>query len=224
VARVGVVVLAAGRSTRFSDRGAHKLLARLGEAPVVRLSVLAAIDSAVGDVVVVTGAESSGVASALDHVPVRIVHEPAYAEGIAVSLQRGLEAFRGAVDAVMIALGDQPGVRPDAYRRVAARWRETGARIVVPRYHGIDTPAHPTLFDAAVFDELFALRGDVGARSVIVRDATRVASAMLEWPAPRDIDTPDDLALVAAELSARPPDAVGTSSRASSPPNTSTGQ
>ena len=62
----------------------------------------------------------------------------------------------------------------------------------------------PTLFSAAVYDELLALRGDVGARAVVIRDPSRVAAAALEWPAPRDVDTQDDLAAVIEELSALP--------------------
>lgn len=225
MSRIGVIVLAAGRSTRFSDGSAHKLLARLGDATVVRHAVRAAIDSAVGDVVVVTGAEAGAVASALEGLDVRVELEPAFADGMATSLRRGVETFRRSVDAVIVALGDQPGVRPDAYRRVAARWSETGAPIVISRYAGDAPVAHPTLFGASVFDELLALRGDVGARSVIARDASRVVEAALEWLAPRDVDTLDDLAVVAAEMSAGSTQQVtGESQNRTAGPNGSIGE
>ena len=54
-------------------------------------------------------------------------------------------------------------------------------------------PAPPTLFDSALFDELLALRGDVGARSVIARHSSVVVEEPFPWPAPRDVDTLDDL-------------------------------
>ena len=202
--RLGVIVLAAGRSTRYAHRGGHKLLARVGDAPVVHHAVLAAVNSGVGDVVVVTGAESELVAGAVADLPLRVEHEPRFADGMAVSLKRGVETLRATTDAILIALGDQPGMRPEAYRRVVSRWMETRASIVVPCYAGSSTPAHPTLFSAAVYDELLALRGDVGARAVVIRDPSRVEEAALEWPAPRDIDTQDDLAVVIEELSASP--------------------
>ena len=200
MSRVAVIVLAAGQSRRFSAGGSHKLLARVGSSTVVRHSVQAAIDSGVGDVLVVTGALAEQVSVALDGLNVRIAHEPAFADGMAVSLARGVETLQGSVDAVIVSLGDQPGMRPDAYRRVADRWRETAAQIVIPRYAGGEAPAHPVLFDSAVFDELRALRGDVGARSVIARDASRAVEVALDWPAPRDVDTLEDLALVHVEL------------------------
>jgi molybdenum cofactor cytidylyltransferase len=112
VARLAVIVLAAGQSTRFSDRGAHKLLARLGDATVVRHAVRAAMESGVGDVYVVTGAEAAGVAVALGGLDVRLVHEPAYADGMATSLRRGVSTLESSVDAVLIGLGDQPCASP----------------------------------------------------------------------------------------------------------------
>src|SRR5215216_3666211 len=206
MSRLGVIVLAAGRSTRYGSAAGHKLLARAGDAPVIRHTVLAAVNSGVGDIVVVTGAESALVTRAVADLPVNVQHEPRYAEGMAVSLERGVEALRETTDALLIALGDQPGMRPDAYRRVVSRWLETGASIVVPCYAGSSTPAHPILFSAAVYDELLALRGDVGARAVVIRDPSRVAEAELPWPAPRDVDTQDDLAAVIEELTADPND------------------
>ncbi len=190
--RIGIVVLAAGRSTRFEAGRTSKLLAPVGGAPLVRLAVNAAIDADVGEVVVVTGDRSNDVAIALAGLPARIVREPRFADGMATSIGRGVLEHRTA-DAVMIALGDVPGVLPEAYRRIAARWQATGAAIVVPRYADAHAPSHPTLFGSALFDDLLALRGDVGARSIIARHASQVVEEPLEWPAPRDVDTLDDL-------------------------------
>jgi len=200
--RIVVIVLAAGRSTRFAVPGAHKLLAQVGGVPVVRASVRAAVDAGVGDVLVVTGAESRLVEAEVVDLPVLVVYATDFADGMAASLRRGVESVRDSADAVMIGLGDLPTMRADAYRRIAARWHATGAPIVTPRYSGSTAPAHPTLFAASVFDELALLRGDTGARTVVSRDAARVAEEVLEWPAPRDIDTADDLALVAEEMAA----------------------
>ena len=197
---LAVVVLAAGRATRFAGREPSKLLARVDGVPLVRQAVAAAVDADVGEVVVVTGARAHEVEEALVGLPIRFAHEPHFDDGMAHSLRRGVEAVRDA-DAAMIALGDQPGVLPDAYRRIAARWRESGAPIVVPRYAGSSVPAHPVLFAAAIFPELLALEGDVGARSVIARDASRVVDEPVEWPAPRDVDTIEDLDALAGQRS-----------------------
>jgi molybdenum cofactor cytidylyltransferase len=175
VAHIGVVVLAAGRSTRFTGPGPSKLLAQLDGSPLVRRAVSAALDADIGEVVVVTGASAHEVQDALVGLPVRVVYEPRFADGMAYSLRRGIEAL-GTADAVVVALGDQPGLSPDAYRRVAERWLESRAAIV-------------------------ALDGDVGARAVIARDASRVVEVAIEWPAPRDVDTIEDLEALAGHPS-----------------------
>ena len=191
MSHIGTVVLAAGRSTRFAAP-TPKLLAIVDGAPLVRHSVDAAIDAGVGDVVVVTGHQSDAVAAALEGLPARIVHEPRFADGMAISLRRGVSELRSA-DAIMITLGDVPDILPAAYRRIAARWQATGAAIVVPRYAGARIPSHPTLFAASMFDHLLALDGDVGARGVIARHRSNVVEEPLAWPAPRDVDTLQDL-------------------------------
>jgi len=189
---IGIVVLAAGRSTRFAEVRASKLLALVGDIPLVRLAVNAALDSQVGDVIVITGDRSDDVALSLAGLPIRVVREPRFGDGMAASLGRGVLELRTA-DAIMVTLGDVPGVLPETYRRVAGRWRSTRAAIVVPRYADATAPAPPTLFGSALFDELLALRGDVGARNVIARHASVVVEEPVAWPAPRDVDTLDDL-------------------------------
>jgi molybdenum cofactor cytidylyltransferase len=196
---VSAVVLAAGLSSRFGRPGGSKLIVPVDGTPLVRLSVCAALDARIGDVVVVTGAESARVEHALAGLDVRLVREPAFADGMATSLRRGIGAVAAGTEAVVVALGDQPFVRPEAYRRVVQTWRDTAAPIVVPRYADHPAPAHPVLLSAVVFDELLALRGDVGARQVIARDPARVAVAEMAWDAPMDVDTPGDLARLTEE-------------------------
>lgn len=192
------VVLAAGRGTRFDPAGgAHKLLAPVGGDTVVRLAVRAALAAPVDEVVVVTGDRTAAIAEALHGLAVRLVENPEFRAGMATSLRLGVAAVRGSAQAALIALGDQPTVPVDAYRRVVAAWRRDRRPIVVPSYEG--TPGHPVLFAAELFDELAALAGDVGARGVIAADPARVATVDLPFAPPRDIDTYADLAAVIAE-------------------------
>jgi molybdenum cofactor cytidylyltransferase len=203
MASVSIIVLAAGRATRFGGASDHKLLATLDDAPVVRHAVRAAVDAGVGPVIVVTGAEATRIAQAVSGLDVRVVHEPAFADGMSVSLRRGLRDAAPHSDAVIVALGDQPRVRPDAYRELVAAWAATGAAIVTPRYADAAGPSHPVLFAASVFHELLAIGGDTGARDVIARDRARVRSATLNWPAPIDVDTADDLDKLTSDRSNR---------------------
>ena len=85
---------------------------------------------------------------------------------------------------------------PPSFATVIARWRETGQPIVSTRYRG--NRGHPVLLGCSVFDEVGAISGDVGARSLMERDATRVAFVDVDADAPPDVDTPDDLAALDA--------------------------
>jgi len=192
VARVGVIVLAAGRSRRFGAPSESKLLALLRGEPIVHHATSAAVRAEVGEVVVVTGDRATDVGAAVDRLPVRVVREDGFGEGMAAPLRRGVQTFASA-DAVMVALGDQPDVPSEAYRRVVERWRATGAPIVVPRYAGALITGHPALFAASVFPELLSLRGDIGARGLLAADPARVIEEDLEWPPPRDVDSIEDL-------------------------------
>jgi molybdenum cofactor cytidylyltransferase len=199
---ITAIVLAAGASRRF---GRHKLLASFRGAPLVRHAVGAAVAMPVDEVVVVVGRDAAAVRAAVGEAAVRWHEHPEYEAGIGGSLAAAVGALRRDVEAALVLLGDQPTVRPAAGAALIAEWRRTGAAVVVPAYRddGGLGRGHPVLFDASVFPELRALRGDVGARSVIAARPERVARLGLDWPAPADVDTAEDLARLAEESPAR---------------------
>ncbi|HEU4563500.1 MAG TPA: nucleotidyltransferase family protein [Gemmatimonadaceae bacterium] len=186
---IAAVVLAAGASTRF---GSQKLLAPLGGAPLVRRTVERVLAAAgVGDVVVVVGHEGDAVRDALAGLPVRVVASPDYRLGMSSSLHAGVRALAPGTAAALIALGDQPTVTPAIIDALITEWRHTERPIVAPVYAG--TRGNPVLFAAPLFPELLAVHGDVGARDVIARSPTRVATVAFDFPMPRDVDGVGDL-------------------------------
>lgn len=181
------LLLAAGGSRRF---GSQKLLAVLDGVPVVRRSA-SMLASVVDRTIVVVGADAAGVERALDGLPVAIVRNERWANGLSGSLAAGIAALPGDVEAVLIALGDQPMVAREPFEAVIARWRAGGASVVAPVFRG--ERGHPVLFGREVFAELARVQGDVGAREVIQRDPDRVALVETAEPLPVDVDTPNDL-------------------------------
>jgi molybdenum cofactor cytidylyltransferase len=186
------LLLAAGGARRF---GSQKLVAPLRDLPLVR-HAFDTLAEAVDLVIVVVGSEGPAVARALDGTAAHVVENPDWARGLSTSIRCGVAAVPPDVDAVLIALGDEPLIAADVSRSVAAAWREAQWPIVVARYEGV--PGHPVLFDRSVFGELAALDGDVGARSVIARLPERVAYVDIAAPLPYDVDRPQDLRLVDA--------------------------
>lgn len=184
------VVLAAGASRRF---GSQKLLASAGGPPLARRTVETLLGASLDEVVVVVGSEAAAVARSLVGLRVRIVTNPAFADGMSTTLRVGLDALPRGCRAALIALADQPGAA--AVRVVEAlleRYRISPAPIVAPLYRGA-VRGNPVLFDSSVFDELRAVTGDEGGRSVIARDPSRVVLVETNEEVPRDVDTPEDL-------------------------------
>jgi molybdenum cofactor cytidylyltransferase len=93
----------------------------------------------------------------------------------------------GEASAVLLALGDQPGVDAARVRALLAAWTPD-VRLVVP-VQG-DRASHPVLFARALFDGLRALRGDVGAREVVRRHWAE--AVCVPAPALADVDTEED--------------------------------
>lgn len=202
------LVLAAGASKRF---GAQKLLQDLAGTPVLRWSVnaLAGVRGVADEVVVVVPPEHATLRDALRGASVRLVVNERAADGMGASLACGVRALGPDVDAVLVALGDEPRLTRGHHERVVDRYRPGGVAIVAPTYRG--ARGHPVLFDRRVFPELATLTGDRGARSVVERDPRRVELLEMNEPHPVDVDTPEDLARVRsdAQLSANPRPATG---------------
>ena len=160
--------------------------------------------------IVVLGRDAELVRDALTGVAasMRFVPNVDYQSGMSSSLCEGVRAVieDEQIDAALVALGDQPELRQDVVRSVAHIFlalpaAERPGSIVVPRYEKV--PGHPVLFGRRVLPELLDITGDRGGRAVVERDLSRVHHADFAFPAPRDIDTADDLRALLARSGAR---------------------
>ncbi|MGI8749476.1 MAG: nucleotidyltransferase family protein [Thermoleophilaceae bacterium] len=178
-------VLAAGRASRF---GAPKQLAELHGRPLLEHVPEAMSQAGLDRVVVVLGAEADQILDAVVLHGAEPVLCERWAQGQSASLASGLAAVQDA-EAVVVTLGDQPGLSPDAVRRVlAARGGHVGA--VRATYDG--RPGHPVVLERAQIPALRDVTGDVGARNVITRGVREVACDDLGGG--EDVDTPGQLA------------------------------
>jgi CTP:molybdopterin cytidylyltransferase MocA len=182
---IGGLVLAAGAATRF---GSAKQLADLDGRPLLEHSVLAMVASPVGRVVVVLGSGAEEVLARVDlHGADAVVCER-WAEGQSASLACGLAELSGC-EAVVVTLGDQPLVSPDAIRRVIAGRRE-GVAAVRATYD--DVPGHPVLLERRLFERMRDVTGDHGARNLLISMQTREIPCD-DLGGGQDVDTPAQL-------------------------------
>jgi len=188
---IAAIVLAAGRSARFSQDGRNKLLEDFGGRPLLRRAVDAALGSRAGETIVVTGWDHERIAEALAGLPATLVHNPRHAEGMASSLLAGL-ARAGEAEGALILLGDMPNVSSVVIDRLIGAFEETQAAAVIPLRGG--RRGNPVLIGRELFPRLSELSGDIGARGLLRAARNVVEAEVADDGVLADVDTPDDLA------------------------------
>jgi molybdenum cofactor cytidylyltransferase len=182
---IGGLVLAAGAGKRF---GTPKQLAELDGRPLLEHSIRAVIASPVEPVVVVLGAGAEQVIARVDpHGALMIVCER-WDEGQSASLACGL-AHLSDCEAVVVTLGDQPRLSPEAIRRVIDA-RGEGVDAARATYAG--APGHPVLLERHLFDRMRDVSGDHGARNLLLSVHT-VEIPCDDLGGGEDVDTPAQL-------------------------------
>ena len=196
--RIAAVVLAAGRSTRMG--GPNKLLAEIGGRPLVRIAAEEALASRAKPVIVVVGHQRGEVERALAALPVELVYNPDFAEGLGTSLKTGIAAVPADAEGAIVCLGDMPQVDAGLIDRLIAAFDpDRGALVVMPTFAG--KRGNPVLWSRRFFPDLMAIEGDVGARHLIGRYGEAVVEVPLEGKAALvDVDTPEALVGVRAEI------------------------
>jgi molybdenum cofactor cytidylyltransferase len=183
-------VLAAGASSRL---GRPKQTLDLAGKPVLQHVVDAAAASMVDRIVVVVGHAAADVLAVLRLPPnAEVAINREHQQGQSTSLRAGLRSASRSARAVVVLLGDQPGIRSEAVDAVVAAWRAGGGPVVQASYQG--QPAHPMLFDRSTWPELEQARGDEGARALLASNPAWCQTVEMGDLPPEDIDTQEDYA------------------------------
>jgi molybdenum cofactor cytidylyltransferase len=143
------------------------------------------------EVVVVLGRAADQLREQVDFGAARVVENPVYGEGCASSYRAGIGALSSNSDAIMIILGDMPGIMPEIINRVGEAWREGDAPIALCSYQG--RKGHPMIFARSMFAQLVDLHGDKAAWKLVDANAATVQEVHFNLPFPDDINTPEDV-------------------------------
>ena len=179
---VAAVVLAAGEGQRWERQG-HKLLANLKGKPVVSWAIDSAAKAELDDLIVVTGSVNL---SYLVPEEATLLHNQNWKSGQSSSLIVATSwAKEKGHEAIVVGLGDMPGVPKEAWVLVA----ECSDRLAVATFDGERRP--PTKISSEFFEYL-PIEGDVGARPLLNGGNYKVTEVVCPGNG-NDIDTFKDL-------------------------------
>jgi len=145
---------------------------------------------ALDEVVVVLGRAAGEIRERVDFGGAKVVDNPVYGDGCASSYRAGIAALDRDAAAMMIILGDQPGIRPEVINRMGDEWRQKDSQIALCSYRG--QLGHPMIFARSLFDQLAGLHGDKAAWKLVDANGPLVQQVHFDLPLPEDINTITD--------------------------------
>ena len=173
------MILAAGASRRL---GEPKQLVRLGEERLLERAVRVAAAAGCEPVIVVLGAHADQIETECSLEKAQVVINQDWREGMGSSLRAGIAAAAGAERAIVMTC-DQPATTA---AHLVELMRRSSGEAVASGYDG--RRGVPACFPSEMFAALMQLRGDAGARELVV------SALIVNLPGGgMDVDTPEML-------------------------------
>ena len=159
---IGAVLLAAGSGSRMGNR--PKSLIQLGGVSLIRRQLIALSGAGVDEVVVVLGHHAHAIEPVIQTFPVTIVHNPDPDQGQVSSQRIGLAALSGKLDAVIVALADQPLLNAQDMTDLigAFKKRPDTSQVVYPLVDG--ERGNPVIFSQTVREQILDGDLNIGCR------------------------------------------------------------
>lgn len=199
---VGAVLLAAGSGSRMGHK--PKCLLELGGVPLIRRQLIALSGAGVDELVVVLGHHAERIEPVVRDFPVTLVLNPNPDAGQNSSLRLGLQALAGKIDAVLVALADQPLINAQDINDLigAYKKRPGGTEVVQPTVDGL--PGNPVMFSQSVREQILAGEARVGCKQWQAANP----QAVHPWGTTNtryrtDVDSPEDIETLAARTGHR---------------------
>jgi putative nucleotidyltransferase with HDIG domain len=186
---ISAIVLAAGYSSRM---GQFKSLLKLGNFTALEHSVRCFLKAGVSDVRVVTGYRADEVAAAVKSLEVRLVHNPAFTDGMYSSVQAGVRTLEPEVSAFFVLPVDCPLIKAATVQQLLARFRfSSGKGVIYPVFNG--KRGHPPLISTKLADHILNNSFPNGLQGLLSRfEDMAVEVKVADESILMDMDTPED--------------------------------
>ena len=189
VKNCAAIILAAGQSSRL---GKPKQLLKYQNKTLLEHAIDAAKRSIVQSIIVVLGSNVDIILSKIDTSGAHMVKNDDWQSGMASTIRCGVQAsiaLDSTIDSVILMVCDQPFVTSDLLNTLIKKQKETGKPIIASQYG--DTIGTPALFQKRFFAELMVLKGDTGAKKIMMQHNDLLAT--VPFPGGSiDIDTVND--------------------------------
>jgi molybdenum cofactor cytidylyltransferase len=182
------LILAAGTSSRMGQP--KQLLPFRGTILLDWVMAQAEATSALNEVIVVLGRAADEIQPRLRSTRAKVIVNPVFTEGCSGSYKAGMATIDPRAEAVMVLLGDQPGVESAVIDQVAEDWRTKAGTIALTSYRG--RRGHPMVFARELFDQLRQLSGDKAAWKILDAHPDWVRDVAVDYAFPDDVDTRQD--------------------------------
>ena len=182
------LILAAGTSSRMGQP--KQLLPFRGTILLDWVMAQAESASALNEVIVVLGRAADEIQPRLRSTRAKVIVNPVFTEGCSGSYKAGMATIDPRAEAVMVLLGDQPGVESAVIDQVAEDWRTKAGTIALTSYRG--RRGHPMVFARELFDQLRQLSGDKAAWKILDAHPDWVRDVAVDHAFPDDVDTRQD--------------------------------
>lgn len=154
------ILLAAGHGTRF---GGDKLLHPLPNGEPIGIASARKLITVFEHCIVIVRETDQALQQALSSLNCQVVTQSKPDAGMGDNLALGVAASQNA-DGWVIALGDMPWVQIDTFEQIHQNV-ENGALITAPTFN--NQRGHPVGFNQCFGQQLLALQGDSGAKSIL---------------------------------------------------------
>ncbi len=183
------IILAADPGEGFLE---PKYLTRVQGAPLLERVMKDAAKWPVDEVVVVLGSNGDTIVSSMEFDGATILIDPCWEEGGASPLRASLDLVSRdrAIDLVVLARGDQPGIDSGLVSELIDAARESGADAVVPKYRY--ARSWPVVIGPGLWEHFLGLEGDVDVQDLITTHADSIEEVWVDHLAPRIITSLDD--------------------------------
>lgn len=185
------IVLAAGMSKRMLI--GNKLLLKVKNKTILEKTLENIISANFSKVSVVLGHDNVLMTKLLKNYNVNLYYNPKYKEGISSSIVEGVNKSTINSDGIMICLADMPEISKCVYNKMLlafqSNYKKNIPLIIMPIHNKIK--GNPILFSQYFFNDLKKLKGDIGAKKLILKNKKYIIRINITINSIlNDIDTP----------------------------------